>query len=51
MLRLLTWYCLRHFGLWLANNLGIPRKVAKQYIETYFERYPGIKKLHGARGA
>ncbi|SDB39170.1 DNA polymerase I [Streptococcus henryi] len=34
-------YGISDFGL--ANNLGIPRKVAKQYIETYFERYPGIK--------
>ena len=29
------------FGL--SNNLGISRKEAKAYIETYFERYPGIK--------
>ncbi len=34
-------YGISDYGL--ANNLGIPRKVAKQYIETYFERYPGIK--------
>lgn len=34
-------YGISDFGL--ANNLGIPRKVAKGYIETYFERYPGIK--------
>ena len=34
-------YGISDFGL--ANNLGIPRKLAKQYIETYFERYPGIK--------
>ena len=34
-------YGISDFGL--ANNLGIPRKLAKQYIDTYFERYPGIK--------
>lgn len=34
-------YGISDYGL--ANNLGIPRKVAKQYIDTYFERYPGIK--------
>ena len=34
-------YGISDFGL--ANNLGIPRKKAKQYIDTYFERYPGIK--------
>ena len=34
-------YGISDFGL--ANNLGISRKAAKNYIETYFERYPGIK--------
>lgn len=34
-------YGISDYGL--ANNLGVPRKVAKQYIDTYFERYPGIK--------
>lgn len=34
-------YGISDFGL--ANNLGITRKAAKDYIETYFERYPGIK--------
>ncbi|GBG96782.1 DNA polymerase I [Lactococcus termiticola] len=34
-------YGISDFGL--ANNLGISRKAAKEYIETYFERYPGIK--------
>ncbi|MEX2805584.1 DNA polymerase I [Streptococcus sp. H31] len=34
-------YGISDYGL--ANNLGIPRKRAKQYIDTYFERYPGIK--------
>lgn len=34
-------YGISDFGL--ANNLGIPRKLAKDYIETYFERYLGIK--------
>jgi DNA polymerase-1 len=28
------------FGL--ANQLNIPQKEAKKYIESYFERYPGI---------
>lgn len=34
-------YGISDFGL--SNNLGIPRKLAKEYIDTYFERYPGIK--------
>ncbi|MDO4667883.1 MAG: DNA polymerase I [Streptococcus sp.] len=34
-------YGISDFGL--ANNLGISRKDAKSYIDTYFERYPGIK--------
>lgn len=34
-------YGISDFGL--ANNLGITRKAAKQYIDTYFERFPGIK--------
>ena len=34
-------YGISDFGL--ANNLGISRKAAKDYIETYFERFPGIK--------
>ena len=34
-------YGISDFGL--ANNLGISRKEAKDYIETYFERFPGIK--------
>jgi len=34
-------YGISDFGL--ARNLGIDRKEAKAYIETYFERYPGIK--------
>ncbi|WP_066916337.1 DNA polymerase I [Streptococcus sp. DD12] len=34
-------YGISDFGL--SNNLGISRKLAKQYIDTYFERYPGIK--------
>ncbi len=34
-------YGISDFGL--SNNLGISRKLAKEYIETYFERYPGIK--------
>lgn len=34
-------YGISDFGL--ANNLGISRAAAKDYIETYFERFPGIK--------
>ncbi|HFU4086215.1 TPA: DNA polymerase I [Streptococcus suis] len=34
-------YGISDFGL--SNNLGISRKEAKNYIETYFERFPGIK--------
>lgn len=34
-------YGISDFGL--ARNLGITRKEAKNYIDTYFERYPGIK--------
>lgn len=34
-------YGISDFGL--SNNLEISRKEAKAYIETYFERYPGIK--------
>ncbi len=34
-------YGISAFGL--ANNLGIPQKHAKAYIEAYFERYPGIR--------
>ncbi|HFU3827021.1 TPA: DNA polymerase I [Streptococcus suis] len=34
-------YGISDFGL--SNNLGIPRKEAKNYIDTYFERFPGIK--------
>ncbi|KGR73346.1 DNA polymerase I [Streptococcus phocae subsp. salmonis] len=35
-------YGISDFGL--SNNLGITRKQAKSYIDTYFERYPGIKR-------
>ena len=34
-------YGISDFGL--SNNLGISRKDAKNYIDTYFERFPGIK--------
>lgn len=34
-------YGISDFGL--SNNLGISRKEAKAYINTYFERFPGIK--------
>ncbi|MGT2933758.1 DNA polymerase I [Streptococcus catagoni] len=35
-------YGISDFGL--SNNLGISRKKARSYIDTYFERYPGIKR-------
>ena len=34
-------YGISAFGL--ANQLGIPRAEASDYIKTYFERFPGIK--------
>ncbi len=34
-------YGISPFGL--ANQLGIPQKEAKAYIEAYFERFPGIR--------
>ena len=34
-------YGISDFGL--SNNLGISRKEAKEYIETYFKRFPKIK--------
>jgi DNA polymerase-1 len=34
---------LRHFGLRPANQLGISREEAGDYIRTYFKRFPGIK--------
>ncbi len=36
-------YGISPFGL--AAQLGIEQKVAKQYIETYYERYAGIKRF------
>ncbi|MDT6980876.1 DNA polymerase I [Levilactobacillus zymae] len=34
-------YGISDFGL--SQNIGIPRKQAKQFIDTYFEEYPGVK--------
>ncbi len=34
-------YGISPFGL--ANNLRIPREMAKDFIEKYFQRFPGIK--------
>jgi DNA polymerase-1 len=34
-------YGISAFGL--ANNLRIPREEAKQFIDAYFERFPGIR--------
>ncbi|MHC5216119.1 DNA polymerase I [Enterococcus sp. LJL128] len=35
-------YGISDYGL--SQNLGITRKQAQQYIDTYFEKYPGVKK-------
>ncbi|WP_265457368.1 DNA polymerase I [Enterococcus sp. HY326] len=35
-------YGISDYGL--SQNLGISRKEAQQYIDTYFDRYPGVKK-------
>ena len=29
----------------LARNLGIERSAAQQYVERYFQRYPGVKRF------
>lgn len=34
-------YGISDYGL--SQNLGISRKAAQQYIDTYFEKYPGVK--------
>ncbi len=38
-------YGMSAFGL--ANQLGISRAEAQQYVSLYFERYPGVKKYMG----
>lgn len=35
-------YGISDYGL--SQNLGITRKQAQEYIDTYFEKYPGVKK-------
>lgn len=35
-------YGISDFGL--SQNIGITRKQARQFIDTYFEEYPGVKK-------
>ncbi|MFV0558507.1 MAG: DNA polymerase I [Enterococcus sp.] len=35
-------YGISDYGL--SQNLGITRKAAQQYIDTYFEKYPGVKR-------
>ena len=35
-------YGISDYGL--SQNIGITRKQAKQFIETYFEKFPGVKK-------
>ena len=42
-------YGISAFGL--ANQLGIERSVAGEYIKTYFERFPGIKDYMDAQRA
>jgi DNA polymerase-1 len=36
-------YGISPFGL--ASNIGVSQAEAKKYIETYFERYPGVRAL------
>ncbi|HTT43082.1 MAG TPA: DNA polymerase I [Steroidobacteraceae bacterium] len=36
-------YGMSAFGL--ARNLGIERAAAQQYVERYFQRYPGVKRF------
>ena len=36
-------YGMSAFGL--ARNLGIDRGAAAQYVERYFQRYPGVKRF------
>ena len=38
---------LRHVAFGLAQNLGIERGAAQNYIDRYFARYPGVEALHG----
>jgi DNA polymerase-1 len=42
-------YGISAFGL--ANNLRIPREEAKRFIDTYFERFPGIRDYMNATRA
>jgi DNA polymerase I len=42
-------YGMSAFGL--ARNLGIERGVASEYVELYFQRYPGVKKYMEATRA
>ena len=34
----------------LAKNISVSRKEAREFIERYFERYPGVKRYHGRSG-
>jgi len=42
-------YGMSPFGL--ARNLGIERSAAHQYVERYFERYPGVRRFMDATRA
>lgn len=33
----------RYVGVCLARRFDIPRADAQRYVDTYFERYPGVK--------
>jgi DNA polymerase-1 len=36
-------YGMSAFGL--ANQIGVPQKEAKEYIDRYFDRYPGVREF------
>ena len=38
----------RHVGIRAGKQLGIPRNEAQEYIDLYFDRYPGVKAIHGS---
>ena len=38
-----TSYCLRDSDFSLADDIGVTRKEAKAYIESYLEKYAGVR--------